>query len=112
MTSLPNLPDRIKRLEELARDLWWSWNQDARQVFRRLDYPLWRLTAHNPVKMLQLVSREVLERAMSTSEGLGLYDRPTSRLDGARAAHNTWCESECPELAHRSIAYFSAEFAL
>ncbi len=46
------LPDRINRLEELAHDLWWSWNTDARRVFRGLDYPLWRQTAHNPVRML------------------------------------------------------------
>ena len=38
------LPERIARLEELAQDLWWSWNADARQVFRTLDYTLWRLT--------------------------------------------------------------------
>jgi len=48
------LPARIARLEELARDLWWSWNRDARRIFRALDYSLWRLTAHNPVRMLKL----------------------------------------------------------
>ena len=46
------LPDRIKRLEELAYDLWWSWNTNARQVFRRLDYPLWRLTTLFPYTTL------------------------------------------------------------
>jgi len=56
-----HLPERISRLNELAYDLWWSWTTDARNVFRRLDYPLWRLTAHNPVKMLQLISPEKSE---------------------------------------------------
>ena len=53
--GLPPVPDRVGRLRELALDLWWSWNPDARQVFRSLDYPLWRKTAHNPVHMLRTV---------------------------------------------------------
>ena len=106
------LPDRINRLEELAYDLWWSWTPAARNVFRRLDYPLWRFTAHNPVKMLQIAPRETIERAMANPEWLATYDQVIARLDAARAAHNTWCENECPDLNGRSVAYFSAEFAL
>jgi starch phosphorylase len=112
MTRSISLPDRINRLNELAHDLWWSWSPDARQVFRRLDYPLWRLTAHNPVKMLQLVSADTLERALRNPEWLALYDRAIEKLDAAREARNTWCTTECPELLGKSIAYFSAEFAL
>ena len=53
-----------RSLPELADDLWWPWNVQAREVFRRLDYPLWRQTAHNPVLMLRLISPEILvERA-------------------------------------------------
>jgi hypothetical protein len=58
-----DLPDRIARLNHLAYDLWWIWHDEAREVFRQLDYPLWRLTAHNPVKMLRLLPRERLEEA-------------------------------------------------
>jgi len=61
-------PERIHRIESLARDLWWSWTPPARQVFRQLDYPLWRMTAHNPVRMLQLLTPEALERALSNTE--------------------------------------------
>src|SRR6185295_10771146 len=106
------LPDRISRLTELAYDLWWSWRTDARNVFRRLDYPLWRLTAHNPVRMLQLLSPEALDRALRDPEWLAGYDSALARLDAARAAHNTWIEGHFPEIGARSIAYFSAEFAL
>src|SRR5262245_54741829 len=38
--TMIHLPERVSRLHELAYDLWWSWNTDARNVFRRLDYPL------------------------------------------------------------------------
>ncbi|HZJ33468.1 MAG TPA: alpha-glucan family phosphorylase [Vicinamibacterales bacterium] len=106
------LPDRIKRLEELAHDLWWSWNTDARRIFRSLDYPLWRQTAHNPVRMLQLILPEQLTSAMADPEWLANYDRTIERLDSARSAKKTWVETEYPELGKRSIAYFSAEFAL
>ncbi len=107
-----DLPARISRLEELASDLWWSWNPDVRQVFRRLDYPLWRLTAHNPVRMLQEISRDTLTRAASDPVWLDHYDRALARLDAMRGSRNTWCERECPELKRKTIAYFSAEFAL
>src|SRR5689334_3774871 len=106
------LPDRVSRLTELAYDLWWSWTTDARNVFRRLDYPLWRLTAHNPVRMLQLLSPEALDRVLHDPEWLASYDAALARLDAARAAHNTWIEGHFPEIGSRSIAYFSAEFAL
>ncbi|MBI4886503.1 MAG: alpha-glucan family phosphorylase [Acidobacteria bacterium] len=111
-STVADIPARVNRLGELAHDLSWSWSADARTVFRRLDYPLWRLTAHNPVRMITLVAPETLERAIGNPEWLATYDRALARLDAARAARNTWCERECPEFAGRSIAYFSAEFAL
>ena len=60
-SGLPPLPARLSRLGELAVDLWWSWHRDARSVFRRLDYTLWRATAHNPVRMLWMIARERLD---------------------------------------------------
>ena len=56
----PVIPERLQRLPELASDLWWTWNPQARQVFRNLDYTLWRQTAHNPVMMLRSISAEML----------------------------------------------------
>src|SRR5215470_16027860 len=110
--GLPRIPSRITRLEELAVDLWWSWHPEAREVFRRLDYALWRGTAHNPVRMLWVISRERLEVAAEDSEFLRMYDRAIAMLDDARAARNTWWSRTFPQLDGRSLAYFSAEFAL
>jgi glycogen phosphorylase len=109
---LVQLPDRINRLGELAYDLWWSWTPVARNIFRTLDYPLWRQTAHNPVKILQLVSAEALANKLADPAWLADYDEAIRGLEDARAAHNTWCERHCPDIAGKSIAYFSAEFAL
>jgi glycogen phosphorylase len=110
--GLPPLPGRVARLPELALDLWWSWHTDARAVFRSLDYPLWRATAHNPVRMLGLLPRAAIERAAADPEWLRRYDTALARLDDARSARYTWAAQQYPALHGQSIAYFSAEFAL
>ena len=108
----PYQPERIARLEELAEDLWWTWHPEARLVFRRLDFGLWRATAHNPVRMLRLINRDKLDAAAADPAFLEIYDRAIAALDSARAMHNTWWANTNPGLAGRTIAYFSAEFAL
>ena len=110
-SQLPPVPDRVRRLPELANDLWWTWNAKARQVFRTLDYPLWRQTAHNPVLMLQLVAPEILAQRAADEQFLRLYDAALEALDAARAARDTWWR-RCYADAQGPIAYFSAEFAL
>jgi starch phosphorylase len=109
--TTPTLPDRLRRLSELAADLWWTWNPQARDVFRRLDYPLWRQTAHNPVLMLRLVSQEMLNLAAADAHFLRSYDEAIQALDAARSAKDTWWQKRFPDL-HGPVAYFSAEFAL
>lgn len=109
--GLPPLPERIARLAELAGDLWWSWQYQARNVFRVLDYPLWRATAHNPVRMLRSMDPARLERAARDPQFLAVYDTALEGLDAARAARNTWVRDGVSDLIG-PIAYFSAEFAL
>ncbi|HEX6974035.1 MAG TPA: alpha-glucan family phosphorylase, partial [Vicinamibacterales bacterium] len=80
--------------------------------FRSLDYPLWRATAHNPVRMLWLISRETLERVARDPAWLERYDGAIAKLDAARGARQTWWSERLPGLQGQSVAYFSAEFAL
>ncbi len=108
----PPLPERISRLPELALDLWWSWNRPARHLFRTLDYPLWRATAHNPVRMLRLIEPATLARAAADGAFQQAYDVALADLDAARDAGHTWWAQTYPDLGDRAIAYFSAEFAL
>ena len=108
----PTLPQRIDRLNELAGDLWWTWNERARDVFRRLDYPLWRATAHNPVRMLRTLPPERLRVAASDRSFVDLYDAAIAQLDQARSSEGTWWSQQHPHMPGRCIAYFSAEFAL
>lgn len=107
----PIIPERIARLPELAGDLWWTWNTQAREVFRQLDYPLWRQTAHNPVLMLRQVSQEMLILAGKEARFLSTYDAAVDALDAARTAKDTWWRRRYPDVPG-PIAYFSAEFAL
>jgi len=106
-----SIPERITRISELAGDLWWTWNPQARDVFRLLDYPLWRQTAHNPVLMLRLVSPEMLGASAQDQRFLSVYDAAIEALDRARSARETWWQHRVSETPG-PIAYFSAEFAL
>jgi starch phosphorylase len=106
------LPPRLHRLHELALDLWWSWDDRARSVFRQLDYSLWRATAHNPVQMLQRISPERLGDAAADPNFLKAYDEAIFGLDQARTVAHPWWRDQQSMLGNGSIAYFSAEFAL
>ena len=69
----------------MARDLWWSWTPEARSVFR-LDYSVWRQTAHNPVRMLQVLTPDVCERAMADVTWLAAYGSRHDSTDARNAA--------------------------
>src|SRR5690349_17586329 len=107
----PEVPQRLDRLFELATDLWWTWNATARNIFRDLDYQLWRATAHNPVKLLRLVTPERLAHAAQDPVFLRQYDAALKALDRARTGDGTWWHQRHGG-SGKPIAYFSAEFAI
>src|SRR5918992_6150827 len=111
-SQAPLLPDRISGLWQLAFNLWWTWHPEAREVFRLLDYPLWRLTSHNPVRMLQTVSHERLDQAARESTFVALYDAAIAGLDRVLTTKDSWWDRTFPNLPDRPIAYLCAEFAL
>src|SRR2546425_8800392 len=51
--SRPAVPERINGLAAVAANLSWSWNRNARALFRMLDPALWRRTQHNPIELLR-----------------------------------------------------------
>jgi starch phosphorylase len=110
--DVPKLPLRIHRLAELAYDLWWTWHPEARQVFRLLDYRLWRRTSHNPVRMLHQLAPGRLEAAARDAQFLAAYELAVASLDTARTDAETWWNRRATDRAAGAIAYFSAEFAL
>jgi starch phosphorylase len=106
------LPERISRLDELANNLWWSWHHEARLVFRSLDYPLWRISGHNPVKQLSEISPDKLQAAATDPSFLALYDSVMSTFDADMSDGNTWFAANYPTRLSDPIAYFSMEFAI
>jgi starch phosphorylase len=106
------LPHRIARLEELAYNFWWSWHREARDLFKMLDYTLWRTTSHNPVQMLLEVTPERLTRIASDPLFLRRYDAVVMSLDADLRNGHLWFPTHYPDLTDRPVAYFSAEFGL
>lgn len=106
---LPWIPERIKRLEYLAYNLWWSWHPEARALFEALDRPLWRLTQHNPVKVLRETTPDRLKEASEDPTFLRMYDRVMMDLEGDLGPpHGAFAE----RYPNALVAYFSAEFGL
>ena len=113
MTVLQDkMPEKIARLPELAYNLWWSWDYDARRLFRRLDYTLWRSTQHNPVEMLLEISPERLEKAAQDSAFYRRYNKVMMAFDRELENGHLWFPTAYPELGGKCVAYFSAEFGL
>jgi starch phosphorylase len=106
------LPDRIGRLNELAYDLWWSWNVEARDLFRALDDQSWHLTLNNPVQVLHLVRPARVAAAAADPIFLARYDKVMAAFDRSRVTAGSWWASRFPGSPPGVVAYFSAEFAL
>src|ERR1051326_6018321 len=109
---LAPVPARIGRLNELAYDLWWSWNAEAGKTFHALDDSLWSLTAENPVLLLHLVTAARLQETSTDPAFLALYDAAIARFDAALSPAQTWWAKQFSASSVKTIAYFSAEFAL
>jgi starch phosphorylase len=108
-----NLPRRIRRLAELAYNLWWTWNPEAERLYRRLDPILWERVEHNPVHFLLQVPRETLDVATKSRTFLDRYDRVLRAFDGyLSSASQAWFGGTHPQRVHSPIAYFSTEFGL
>lgn len=106
------LPERIERLYEFANNLQWSWHPLARALFRALDYPLWKTSGHNPVKMLHEIRFERLQEVANDPVFIDLYDYLISDLDATISNRDTWLAANHPDLLINPVAYFSMEFAI
>ncbi|QOV89405.1 alpha-glucan family phosphorylase [Humisphaera borealis] len=107
----PDVPDPLEPLLEMAKNLWWVWNPDAAELFRRLDHLLWEEVHHNPVKLLGAIEQQRLLHR-STDEG---YLAQMRRVYAAFREHvetKGWFAEAHPDKANLKIAYFSAEFGI
>ncbi len=108
----PYLPERIDALQDIATNVCWSWNRDARALFRMLDRPLWHLTRHNPLEQLRRVDPGRLAACARDTKFLQVYDRVLADLRWHDSNTGTWFAGAYGDLAGRSVAYFCAEFGL
>src|SRR2546422_5776927 len=97
-SGLP-LPDRIRGLASVAANLSWSWNRDARALFRSIDQALWHLTRHNPIELLRRVDPARLAACAQAPEFLKGYDTIVEWNGFVAATHDTWFETSYPDLA-------------
>ena len=109
--QFPNLPERIGGLGRLAYNLWWSWHPPARELFRALDLQTWRESAHNPVRMLSLLSAGVLENAVQDPVFLAHYDAVMEQFEAETTSPACWFASQYGDVA-KPLAYLSAEYGL
>jgi starch phosphorylase len=106
------IPERISGLGELAYNLWWSWNHDAKMLFKRLSRPAWKLSVHNPVKMLHEIDREILDSAAKEPSFLKHYDAVMTKFKEYMDQGSCWFYAHGHEARRFPIAYFSAEYGL
>jgi starch phosphorylase len=111
-TIVPSLPTKLERLRELAHNLWWCWNLEAIDLFRRLDRELWEESGHNPVLMLGTIKQERLEEAAEDEGFLAQLERVYRQFDRYINSQSTWYQKHHGTFKEPCIAYFSAEFGL
>jgi starch phosphorylase len=106
----PRLPEPLSFLGVLSRNMWWSWKQDAIELFRRISPSLWEEAGNNPIVFATLVSQERLKK-------LAEDDSFLAHLEGVKALYKECVLSRTdPEEQHYTddtkIAYFSMEFGI
>ena len=107
----PSLPKKLTSIEFIARNLYWSWNLDAINLFRRMDKELWQSSNHNPILMLGKVSQDRLKELEQDDGFISHLNRVKKDFDSYLKA-NTWYQKNSNIKDKDFIAYFSAEFGL
>ena len=109
---MQSIAELRRKLEEVAGNLWWSWNEEAISLFRALDPDLWLRAEHNPILLLRGLSDAQLEdrirRMGLTSRILSVRRRMAEYLE----SRETWGSHRAGMLAVHPVAYFCMEFGL
>jgi starch phosphorylase len=108
---VPSLPEKLESLREIVYNLFWSWNHDAIELFRRLDRKLWEETHHNPVLMLGKISQDRLNEVAADDSFISHMNRVYVQLN-VYMDEKSWYQKNYSLDGDKFIAYFSAEFGL
>jgi starch phosphorylase len=101
-----------RRLIAIARNLWWSWDDESASLFRDLEPVLWLRCDHNPIALLQRIPVDQLEVRVSQLALHGRINQAYRRLQEYLTSKDTWGARHASVLGARPVAYFSAEFGL
>jgi starch phosphorylase len=107
-----DLPYRIKRLGDIAHNLWWVGNPDVARLFKEVDELKWRQTNHNPVVMLRKVKKSKFEDLIKDRYFLDRYDKIVRDYDAYMNRKDTWFATKYPDNSADKIGYFSFEYGL
>ncbi len=108
---VPYLPERLKPLMKIANNLWWVWNFEAIDLFRRIDVDLWREVGHNPIHFLGALSQSALDRAAESESFVAHMHRVESELE-RHQTRVSWYDQNSKDMKDQVIAYYSAEFGI
>ncbi|MBU6504765.1 MAG: alpha-glucan family phosphorylase [Betaproteobacteria bacterium] len=103
----PRIPAKLARLEELANNLWYSWDRPTRTLFARLNPRLWDLVGANPIRFLRRIDEHHLNEAAEDQAFLTAYNRVLSAFD---TYHNGSIRRPGKLAETDLVAYFCAEF--
>jgi starch phosphorylase len=104
MVVKSNLPESLRKLEEIAQNLWWVWNSEAKNLFRKIDAEAWVEAHSNPIQLLNILSYEKLIALGNDAEFIKKLDRIYADF---RAYMDVPFNTTKP-----SVAYFSMEYGL
>jgi len=106
----PAIPEPLIFLDYLARNLWWSWNSEAIELFYRINPTQWEKIKKNPVAFLSRVSQRRFDELAKNESFLGHLGRVKAKFEKMFSEVSRIKEFEMG--SKHTIAYFSMEFGL
>ena len=106
----PLIPEPLSFLEMLSRNLWWSWQHDAQELFRRMNPALWETSGRNPVAFLNHIDQQRFEELAKDGGFLANLRQVKERF--VSQVLNPVDRSNSPFSQKDIIAYFSMEFGI
>ncbi len=97
-------------LNKLARNLWWTWDQGAQEIFQELSPRCWQNLYHNAVAVLHEVSDYELRVRLQDEDFAIRVRRVLQSFEAYMSEKHTWASQHASSLRSRPVAYFSAEF--
>ena len=104
LTVRATLPEELKCLDEIAHNMWWVWNHEARDLFRELDVEIYHDVRHNPVMLLERLSYQRKEAILKDKALM-------KRIKDVYADFKAYMDVK-PDPKRPSVAYFCMEYGM